>query len=230
MAVEGVIHWRAKSFNCKFTPRPCRDSEGKLLPISRRNPWQEKCSQQVVLKERLWVLARSVLLCNWHLDNPSASQRTWCFHGLVPIHNWHLFPLKAKSREPQGDCLHEWEADLLEQVSSADVDGSNAVPSTFVQGLAVPLQCVGCMQSPTCIKILWSGFECRSLQPAAGCGCYFFLLQFCLERVRGLLSLLLPSLSALSFGYFFSPILWMAVQAFCLSDGEELLSILYSQE
>lgn len=52
-----------------------------------------------------------------------------------------------------------------------------------------------------------------------------------LERVRGLLSPLLPSPSALFFVvFFFFSTLRMAVQAFCLSDGEELLSILYSQE
>lgn len=118
-------------------------------------------------------------------------------------------------------------------MARADVDGSSTMPLTFFQGLAVPLQCVGCIQSPTCTEILWSGFDCRSLQPATGCGCYFFPLQFYrLGEGKGFALPLAPlsfSIVFCCFFFFFST-LRMAVQAFCLSDGEELLSILYSQE
>lgn len=49
---------------------------------------------------------------------------------------------------------------MLKQVTSADVGGSTTMPLTFFQGLAVPLQCVGCIQSPVYSEIPKSCFAC----------------------------------------------------------------------
>lgn len=73
---------------------------------------------------------------------------------------------KAKSREPWGNHLfHGWQAGRL-----ADAGRSSTVPLTFFQGLAVPLQGVGCMQAPVYSRIPKSCFvfSCLLLQSVPG--------------------------------------------------------------
>lgn len=107
-------------------------------------------------------------------------------------------------------------------MASADVGGSSTVPLTFSQGLAVLCSVLGVY------SLL---FTVRS-SGVALLACVSSLLQVVcdisscwsfsgLDRVVGLFGFPLPS----SFFFF-----CVAVQAFCLSDGEELLGVLCSQE
>jgi len=151
--------------------------------LARQSTVRSRCCRR-----SLRDLPRELLLRNRHLADLPASQRTYWFHGPVCICSCNFFffllpppALKAKSREPRGKCaLQEWEAELPEQVTSADVGGSTTVPSTFFQGLAVPLRCIGCMQSPVYSEIPKSRFVCVCLllQPVTGSVWYFFLLEF----------------------------------------------------
>lgn len=110
-------------------------------------------------------------------------------------------------------------------MASADVGGSSTVPLTFSQGLAVLCSVLGVY------SLL---FTVRS-SGVALLACVSSLLQVVcdisscwsfsgLDRVVGLFGFPLPS------SFFFVLFFFVAVQAFCLSDREELLGVLCSQE
>lgn len=113
MAVGGVTHWRAMLVSCTVTAQPCTARKGKLLT---RNP--HKIS---TVGSRCCLRSFSDLT-----QELPCVLGTWLtfqlVRGLTDFTNWvplradfFFFSfLKAKSREPRGNFLHEWEAELLE--------------------------------------------------------------------------------------------------------------------
>lgn len=107
MAVGGVTHWRAMLVSCTVTAQPERGS-----CFLTRNP--HKIST---------VRSRCCLRSFSDLTQELCVLGTWLtfqlVRGLTDFTNWvpfraDFFFLKAKSREPRGNFLHEWEAELLE--------------------------------------------------------------------------------------------------------------------
>lgn len=153
-------------------------SEGRVCnPILWNEEKKSRVRSRCCLRS-LWDLSQELLLCDRNLTNLAASQIPRSFHGLVCIQtmlhfffffsfffqNFYSLP-KSKEQGGLGESSVPWMAGRL-----ADAGRSSTVPLTFFQGLAVPLQGVGCMQAPVYSRIPKSCFvfSCLLLQSVPG--------------------------------------------------------------